>query len=347
MQSTFKEYQMNIFKDGILFDVNVRFWSGARILQAADLGLKEEEVAEAFKLGKKMLIPEATMRAFRAVEAQARRVVEVNAFTFPIGHAYFVPKRKVAKVMKVLEGCKTQYQKLTNELIENYAALQEEMKPIYLEAAESAFIIQSPTTQEFNLEDHESDKQSFIDGFMSRVESFYPPADTLASRFSLDWTVYEVAMPKLAKGEATQIALDEEERQIAVQAYQQQMQTRIGSFVDDVVKTLRNETLEICDRVTKNITEGKAITERTVNSLQTFIDNFTDMNFIGDKSIEEHLASLRKDFLERYPADRVQDDPELQVELKRRILVIREAAESITDISDITGEYKRKIQWEA
>lgn len=65
-----------LFKDGILMDIHVRFWSAAKALDAKDLGLKESDIAKAYHLGRKMLIPAEVIQEFRRIEGQARRLGE-------------------------------------------------------------------------------------------------------------------------------------------------------------------------------------------------------------------------------------------------------------------------------
>ena len=109
---------MSIFHDGILVDVHVRYWSGAKLLTAEDLGLADSEVSKAFKLGKKDLIPEEVMKQFRFWESKARYAVDSSSFEFPIGHADFLPKRRAEKVFAELETCQAEYNHLIDDLIE-------------------------------------------------------------------------------------------------------------------------------------------------------------------------------------------------------------------------------------
>lgn len=67
---------LNIFRDGVLVTVNVSFWSGAKMLTAEDLGLNDNEIVDAFSLGRKMLVPKDIIRKFRAIDCRARLTVE-------------------------------------------------------------------------------------------------------------------------------------------------------------------------------------------------------------------------------------------------------------------------------
>ena len=186
---------MSIFHDGILVDVHVHYWSGAKLLTAQDLGLSEEEVSEAFKLGKKELIPAEIMKQFRTLEGKARYVVESNSFSFPVGHANFLPKKRAEKVFRELETYKDAYDQLTDDLIRNYPQYKEQMRPVYLEAAEKAYINQLPTgVSEFSIEGEEVKKQEFINNYIARIESHYPMAESLRNRFALNWDVYTISL---------------------------------------------------------------------------------------------------------------------------------------------------------
>ena len=144
----------NIFKDGVLVDVNVCFWSGAKALTPDDLGLDPAKVTNAFKLGKKFLVPEEVIKSFRTIEGRARRVVEKNSFRFPIGNAYFVPRKKFAAVLDDLKMYQVQYNHLVDDLIENYDHYRQAMIPVYREAAETAFLTMQPEgVQTFNIDD--------------------------------------------------------------------------------------------------------------------------------------------------------------------------------------------------
>ena len=337
---------LNIFRNGILVSVNVSYWSGAKMLTAEDLGLKDTDIANAFSLGRKMLIPRNIIRKFRAIDCKARLTVERNSFKFPIGNARFVPKRKFPKVLEKLEGCKEEYTNTVTSLIINYEKYRAEMIPIYKEAAEKAFDKQLPTTHEFSIESLETEKEKFIEEFLKRIDKFYPAPETLSSRFSLNWDVYEITLPRMRKVVAGEISEAEKKRQDAEDIYRQQAQEKIGSFLDEVVGAMRKETTDLCEHVIANIKSGKVIKDATIKSIHSFIDNFSELNFVGDEKIEAQLASLKKEFLNVHETKDISKKAELTTELSRRLHEIAEVAMNTTDINSVTGEYRRKINWQ-
>jgi hypothetical protein len=335
----------NIFKDGFLVDVDVSFWSASKKLTEEDMGL--DNVSAAYTLGKKYLIPREVMQAFRRIESRARALVENSSFKFPIGNARFIPKKKFIKINEELKKHQSEYDALVEDLISKYQDYRENMKPVYLEAAEKAYMNKSPDTMTFGLDhDPEAEKKAFVDQFMARIDACYPPVESLRSKFSLQWAVFEIALPRIREGDADMIAEDQAIRQKIEEDYQNQMHAKIGTFVNDVVGVLRQETIELCNHITSNITEGKVIKSTTIQSLTNFIDKFRDMNFVGDKTIEDSLNSIRKELIDVHPTSAFTDNAELQTELKRRLNLVAQQASSMTDINSITGEYRRKINWE-
>jgi hypothetical protein len=355
-----------IFHDGLLMQVNVGFWSGARILRPEDLGLKEEDVAEAYKLGRKMLIPQEIIHNFRHIEGQARNLVAKNSFPFPMGNARFVPRKCFKGVSDQLSDLKSQYMFLAEDLITKYDEYRQQMLPVYQEAAERAFMIKkgllSPTLNtntapveapslEFGatddpdrkLAEFEAEKAEFVRTFLERINSYYPPASSLKAKFSLDWSIYEIAVPTMNLAEGEDIIQREE----ANQEIRKQMNAKIGGFVEDVVKVLRQETVEVCGRIAKSIQEGKVIRSSTIDSLKTFIDRFKNMNFVGDQTVADQLEAVRREFLDINP-DTFKEDLDLKIELGNRLEEIVKVADNLTeqDLGSVTGQYVRSVNWQ-
>jgi hypothetical protein len=335
----------NIFKDGILAYVHVSYCTFEFMLTAEDLGLEKEDIADAYKLGRKLLIPSDVIRRFRAIEGRARRVLDENSFEFPISNARFITRKKFPTVLDSLKKCQGEYQSLVEKLIENYESYKTDMLSVYQQAAEIAYGRKS-VKQEFGLDfDIEKDKSEFITNFLSRIDSLYPTVESLKKRFSLLWDVYEIALPRMQRANSDLVSENEKKSQIALEEYQSQIQNKISGFIDGVVSTLRQETLELCTRVISNIKDGKVIKGSTLNSISRFIEKFSELNFVGDDKIENELKKLQEEFLNTHTKDQIAEQSDLQEELKRRLSLLSESVSDITDLNSITGEYKRKIEW--
>lgn len=338
-----------VFHDGLLMQVNVSFWSGAKILRPEDLGLKDKDVADAYKLGRKMLIPDDVIHNFRHIEGQARNLVAKNSFPFPMGNARFVPRKCFKDVNSELATLKASYMALAEDLISKYEEYRQQMRPVYEQAANTAFEQSHPGVVEFGVENlgaimakREEDRKAFMDAFLARIDSYYPAASTLRERFSLDWSIYEIAVPNMDMTNGNDVIQREE----ATQEIRKQMNEKIGGFVTDVVKVLRQETVEVCGRIAKSIQEGKVIRSTTIDSLKTFIDRFKNMNFVGDQTIADQLDAVQKEFLTVHPSTYA-EDVDLRAELGKRLEAVVKVADQITeqDIGSVTGQYTRAINW--
>ena len=182
---------------------------------------------------------------------------------------------------------------------------------------------------EFSIESQAAEKAAFITRFLARINNFYPTKESLARKFSLTWDVYEIAP-------STEIASEE---------YRIQAREKIGKFIDDVVSSLRAQTMELCTKIKNNINSGKIVKGRTLTSLREYIDEFSEMNFVGDSLVSEQLDALRSNFLDVHENSEIADNSSLQEELGRKLNMIVEKISNTSDISSITGTYRRKINF--
>lgn len=314
-----------IFEDGSLVDLDVSYWSGAKALKPKDLGMTEEQVSQAYSLGRKKLVPSEVTKAFRSVESRARRAADINGFK--IGHARFVPKSLLPEVEKTLKECRKEYMAMVDDLIAKYPEYRNAMIPVYKEAAEQAYINQSPEQHTFGPDyDREAEKQQFVEKWMQ--EQFYyqlPDPETLRKKYSMSWLIYAIAEPQSGASEM--------------------LQDKLSGLVDDVVTALRQQTIEVCTRVTESLQEGRIIRGKTLSSLKEFINRFKAMNFVGDTVVEEELQKLHDEIINVYPTTKINEESELQEEFKRRLSKLADIAKNTSDVSSVTGEYRRKIMW--
>lgn len=343
----------NLFIDGVLIQVHVAYWSGAKALNAEDLGLDNEKIAKTFNLGKKFLIPREVIKNFRRIEGQARKLVEDNSFEFPLGSANFVTQRSFERINQRLTELKHIYMDvMVEDLISKYEEHRQAVRPDYIEAARQAFVNAKPSMTGGLDQDLETsldaDREAFIETFLARIDAHYPPADSLRKKFDLSWDIFEISAPRLTESDAATVIQNGTERAATLANARSQISQKVGGFIEDVVKVLRSETTEVCSKIVSSIKDGKVIKSNTIEALKNFIERFKDMNFVGDQTIEAQLEAVRKELLDAYPSETFKDNMETRAELGRRLTIIVEETEKLTsaDISKVTGEYHRKINWE-
>jgi hypothetical protein len=93
-------------------------------------------------------------------------------------------------------------------------------------------------------------------------------------------------------------------RQRAAEEASAQIQRGAESFVADCVASLRQQTAQLCQEMLECMRTGKTgVHQRTLNRLVRFIDEFKQLNFVGDQQMEAELERVRQEFLTRSAED--------------------------------------------
>ena len=293
------------FKDGILMTLNVGKWSGGKKLTADDLGLTPEQVPEFVKLGRKMLIPQEERNAFTQVEGNARNSLERDSFAFPVGGARFVPRNRLLDVDAKLREYQVAYQSAVDSFLDRYQEIRDAMLEKYPEHRD-------------------------------KLAPFYPASHQIRRLFYFTWQVFEI-------GEAGGIR--EGETIEAYQRFKDNLQAQFDEFLQDAVVDLRYQVQETCLHVAERVSKGDIINGNSIKSLNSMIDKFTNLNFVGDKKIEEQLSALRAK-LQTVDPKELKEKEEIRKELGVMAAQIAKEAADISDVSTITNTYKRKLDME-
>jgi hypothetical protein len=323
-----------IFRDGVLVDLDVSRWSGARRLSPEELGWRPEEFPKVYSTGSMQLIPKAALERFAQLESQARYLLERQSFAFPIGGARFVPRMVLPELLAQLDVLKAEFAECTRTFLAEYPALQAAMTSTWREIAKKTW---EKADQPEPLDLYEA-------RFLDAIADASPPASRLERRFSFAWGCYTIQVAHWQAVDAWALAQEETQRRALEADYRVQAEARISAFVDEVVDTLRAETAALCQRVIAHIQSGKAVTDRTLKSLGAFVSRFKALNFVGDQAIEAQLEALRAELLTRHSAAEFRDDAALTGLLAQKLQEVAAQAESISDRAALTGEYRRRIR---
>jgi hypothetical protein len=301
-----------IFSDGVLVDLQIGFWSAKRRNTADDLGIEQEDIPEfVIGLGTKRLVPKELSDSWQRLAARARYILRHHSFVFPIGNTSFAPTNSLPFIEEELNKLKEQFEKAGESLWKNYDKIRADM-----------------------LEEFPQHRAA-----LSRL---YPPRELVRRAFYFTWDVFNVTLPKreqLAAFDRKKAADGEK----ALARYRVKLEERMQNFVVDVVSTMRAKVAAACLAITERVKGGDVVTNRSLNSLRGFIESYRELNFAGDQRIETMLTALEKEVLTN-DADAFKDDAALQRTLIQTLDNVRKAAEAVTDISEITGGYQRRIR---
>lgn len=288
-------------QEGVLINVQVRYWRAAKKLSPEDLGLKETQVNNRLiSLGHKRLLPKEALARFALLEGRAHAAVEKHSFPFLGGIARFVPNNNLGRLTRTLEDLKAEFQTETENFMARYDELREESLSEWRDAAHG---LQVPP-----------------DEFVERIAGTFPPGTRIQNKFGFDIHAYQIAVPDALQLNAVeagdQIAVIRVREQVA-RAAASKLSQDAESFVADAVATLRQETANICQEMLGSMQSGKTegVHQKTLNRLLKFIEDFKSLNFANDAELEAMLENARKTLLSR-SAEEYRDSAGAQARLR-------------------------------
>jgi hypothetical protein len=299
-------------REGVLLSVSVRYWRAAKKLKAEDLGLDPDTVTDhLISLGHKKLVPREALKAFALIESRAHALVDANTFPFLGGIAHYLPNSKLVEVTHRLEELEREFRAEQQRFISDYGCLRLDAAREWWDAARR--LVHDP------------------DRLVATIETSFPQADEMDRYFSFNTHVFQVSIPEgtpqmelIAAGDR-QAVVDARNR--AAQEAGRKIRHGAEQFVSDCVATLRQETAKLCDEMLRSIQSGKThgVHQKTLNRLVRFIDQFKQLNFAGDREMEQQLERVRKEFLAK-TAEEYRDDAKAQVRLTQGIKDLADAA---------------------
>ena len=306
-----------LFQDGILISLSVSYWRGKKALTAKDLGLKPQDVPSIFSLGRKCLIPRDVIARFRSVEEKAAYTIEGASFTFPIGNLKFLPRAQVQSTVESLEQYRTEFLELVELFYKHYDEYRERMMHEYPQHRKA-------------------------------LEAHYPAVKQLKRSFNFGYDLFEIALPngniKQSKTSVEKLDKEAKAKAVAEERYHAQIRAKVDGFLEGVVSELRQKTTDLCGHVAKKIAKGELVTEATVRSLRDWIEKFEQMNFTGDQTVSQQLASLKKALGSRSAAEYREDETAAAL-LGQALNTVVQAVSKLGDVSSVTGAYKRKLDF--
>lgn len=305
-----------LFRDGVLMDIDIAFWAGLARNSRQDVGLDANAPLPGFVvgLGTKRLIPEAYVRTWRSAANRARYALEQSSFRFPVGGARFVPTAALAMVERVLTEIREEFEEGVRAFLDRY------------EAERDAYLAQYPEHRD-------------------RLEACYPPRKVVESRFGFTWQVYAVSVPEPRVGAGSRQAvrsLEHSAQAIALDRYRHQLQERLDGFLDQVVASLRAEVVEATTAIIRRVEAGEVVTEKSLGRIRRLVERYRTLDFIGDSGVQAALDRALR-VIGSSSAREISDDTGLRQAVREAVGSLRQAAAEISDISTVTGVYRRRI----
>jgi len=301
-------------REGVLYNVTVRYWRAARKLKPEDLGLADGRVnSRLISLGHKRLLPKEALAPFALIESRVHAAVQRASFPFLGGIARFVPNANLEALTTELALLQHEFDEETGTFLARYTELREESMAEWRDAARALGVE--------------------VEEFVARIGALFPSGHDIRDRFRFASHAYQITVPESAglnEIEAgDQMAVARARAEVARTAAER-LAAGTREFVADCVQTLRNGTAVICDEMIESMRSGKTdgVHQRTLNRLVRFIDEFERLNFAGDLELEELLEETRRTLLSR-TAEEYRDDDSARRALQSGITRLADEARAL------------------
>jgi hypothetical protein len=172
------------------------------------------------------------------------------------------------------------------------------------------------------------------DRLVAAIEASFPHAAEVQKSFGFEIQLFQVRIPEslgetlISEGEQKKII---EARQKAAVEAADQIHRGAQEFVADCVSSLRQETAKLCEEMLESMRTGKTgLHQKTLNRLVKFIDEFKQLNFVGDQEMEGQLERVRQEFLLR-SAEEYRDDAAAKERLQQGLESLGRTARDLAE----------------
>ena len=275
-------------REGVLINVSVRYWRATKKLNPEDLGLNPDNVTERLiSLGHKKLLPKEKLQAFALIESRAHALVEGSTFPFLNGLGHFLPNTKLQEVTETLARLESEFREAQRAFLDHYAEMRQQASEEWMQAAQR--LVNDP------------------ERLVATIAASFPDPTAMEQSFGFTVQLFQIRAPQsldlnlVSVGEQQQVL---QAREQAARNAAEQIHRGAENFVADCVASLRQQTAQLCEEMLESMRSGKTgVHQRTLNRLVRFIDEFKQLNFVGDQEMEVQLDRVRQEFLQRTAED--------------------------------------------
>lgn len=326
-----------LFTDGSLVDIDISMWTGEKRLQPEDLGIPKESVPKAFTLGSKKLLPQEVRAKFKNLDYEARKLLDSKSVSFPFGGARFVPKKAMLEFIEEMDKLQQKFQKIVDDLIKNYNKYKLDIRSEYVAAAHKAYDRLS------KLKGFDKTRDEYINEFLERVDAFYPEVDKIRDKFSMDYHVFQVALPDITQASYEDIVSEQKKINMMEKAFTNKINRKIEEFAQNMIEEIRTKAELVLVRVNDNMARGGRVSEATLRMLRNMISNYQSMNVIGDTVFENALLDFRKKYLDAYDAESIRNSENVYKEMYMEIQKLTKMACDQSTIKALSDGYRNKV----
>jgi len=326
-----------LFSDGSLVDIDISMWTGEKRLQPEDLGIPKESVPKTFTLGSKKLLPKEVRSKFKNLDYEARKLLDSKSVSFPFGGARFVPKKALVEFVQEMDKLQQKFQKIVDDLIINYNKYKLDIRAEYVAAAHKAYDRLS------QLKGFDKTRDEYINEFLARVDTFYPNVDKIRDKYSMDYHVFQVALPDITQATYEDIVSEQKKIDMMEKAFTSKINRKIEEFAQNMIEEIRTKAELVLAKVNDNMARGGRVSEATLRMLRNMISNYQSLNVIGDTVFENALLEFKKKYLDAYDAESIRNSENIYKEMYQEIQKLTKLACDQSTIKALLDGYRNKV----
>ena len=182
------------------------------------------------------------------------------------------------------------------------------------------------------------------DKLVAAIDNSFPNAERLNSHFGFSVQLFQVRLADNLQSDLISWT-DQMEimsaRQQAASESTRRMSCQLNEFVADCIASMREQTATLCEEMLASLNGGKSgVHQKTLNRLIRFIDQFKQLNFAGDRQMEEQLERVRSEFLVR-SAEQYREDGNARQRLNQGLQGLAEFARRLAneDTSELVEKF--------
>jgi hypothetical protein len=324
----------DVLRHGLFVQLRASVWTGSVELETSDLGMRPDELAKLFQLGRKRLVPKEALDPIRQVKRRADYTLDHLSTQMPDG-GRFVLTQTLPEVLGQLQAHKVEFNAAVETFLTGYPSWKEQMAPEWRQAAEVAWVKAG----------RPGDQLTFVEQFLARVESVYPPADRLRGRFDFMVYTYELNTSGVKAVHAAHVAAEEQRRREQDDAYRLEVQARLADALDKSMTQLHAQVAQTFERVLEHVKSGKPLRDGSVERLRSTIERYRKLNIFGTTTLDQAIAAFERQALATLDADLgvLSMNPDLRAVFQQGLESVLTAATASNDVSALTGRMRRQF----
>jgi len=184
-----------LFKQGILFDLDIGRWAAHKKLDKDDLFLHQIN-PNAFHLGHKKLMPKESIEKIQKIESAARSALMTCSADFPIAGARFVRYPVLESLQKKLTDLKGKYHEEVEQFLKNYPELRDKQTNVLNEQADllaDEKLSKLADPDPVKKKEAEDAIKDWRDRQYQKNKNAFPTEDKLQEKFRFEWRLFKVS----------------------------------------------------------------------------------------------------------------------------------------------------------